>query len=182
MKVISKQWKRHRPDTEPMAEIQLPVVDSMTYAANVHPPMIIVFNPVAGMRRASLLWRVLDVLVANGIRIELAETHRPGHAEALAREAVCRGASMVVAAGGDGTIAVVANGLLGSPARLEWHLLLSFSAGVWIATAYKLFRMMRNREGQIAPAMPTEERFQPAVMIRMPMRNHERAQFFDRNL
>ena len=80
--------------------------------------MIIVFNPVAGMRRASLLWRVLDVLVANGIRIELAETHRPGHAEALAREAVCGGASMVVAAGGDGTIAEVANGLLGSSARL----------------------------------------------------------------
>ena len=80
--------------------------------------MIIVFNPVAGMRRASLLWRVLDVLVANGVRIELAETHRPGHAEALAREAVCRGAPMVVAAGGDGTIAEVANGLLGSPARL----------------------------------------------------------------
>jgi len=80
--------------------------------------MIIVFNPVAGMRRASLLWRVLDVLVANGVRIELAETHRPGHAEALAREAACRGAPMVVAAGGDGTIAEVANGLLGSPVRL----------------------------------------------------------------
>jgi YegS/Rv2252/BmrU family lipid kinase len=80
--------------------------------------MIIVFNPVAGLRRASLLWRVLDVLVANGIRIELAETHRPGHAEALAREAAARGSPMVVAAGGDGTIAEVANGLLGSPARL----------------------------------------------------------------
>jgi diacylglycerol kinase (ATP) len=80
--------------------------------------MIIVFNPVAGMRRASLLWRVLDVLVANGIRIELAETHRPGHAEALAREAACDGASMVVAAGGDGTIAEVAKGLMGSSACL----------------------------------------------------------------
>jgi len=80
--------------------------------------MIVIFNPVAGMRRAALLWRVLDVLVANGIRIELAETHRPGHAEALAREAVCRGEPMVVAAGGDGTIAEVANGLLGSTARL----------------------------------------------------------------
>jgi diacylglycerol kinase (ATP) len=80
--------------------------------------MIVVFNPVAGHRRAALLWRVLDVLVANGVRIELAETHRPGHAEALAREAACRGASMVVAAGGDGTIAEVANGLLGSSARL----------------------------------------------------------------
>jgi diacylglycerol kinase (ATP) len=80
--------------------------------------MIVVFNPVAGLRRVHLLWRVLDVLVANGIRIELAETHCPGHAQTLAREAARAGAMMVVAAGGDGTIAEVANGLLGSPARL----------------------------------------------------------------
>ena len=80
--------------------------------------MIIVFNPVAGRRRAHLLWRVLDVLVANGVRLDLAETHRAGHAEALAREAARRGEQMVVAAGGDGTIAEVANGLMGSAARL----------------------------------------------------------------
>ncbi|MGD0106035.1 MAG: diacylglycerol kinase family protein [Rhodopila sp.] len=80
--------------------------------------MLIVFNPVAGRRRAHLLWRVLDVLVANGVRLDLAETHRAGHAEALAREAARRGEPMVVAAGGDGTIAEVANGLLGSTARL----------------------------------------------------------------
>ncbi len=80
--------------------------------------MIVVFNPVAGLRRVSLLWRVLDVLVANGVRIELAETHRAGHAEALAREAACSGAQMVVAAGGDGTIAEVANGLIGTRVRL----------------------------------------------------------------
>lgn len=43
--------------------------------------MVIVFNPVAGRRRAQLLWRVLDVLVANGVRLDLAETHRPGHAD-----------------------------------------------------------------------------------------------------
>ena len=80
--------------------------------------MVIVFNPVAGRRRAHLLWRVLDVLAANGVRLELAETHRRGHAESLAREAVARGEPMVVAAGGDGTIAEVANGLMGSQARL----------------------------------------------------------------
>ncbi len=80
--------------------------------------MVIVFNPVAGRRRAHLLWRVLDVLVANGVRLDLAETHRPGHAEALAREAVQRGERMVVAAGGDGTIAEVANGLMGTSAHL----------------------------------------------------------------
>lgn len=80
--------------------------------------MIVVFNPVAGRRRAHLLWRVLDVLIANGVRLDLAETHRAGHAEALAREAALRGERMVVAAGGDGTIAEVANGLMGSAARL----------------------------------------------------------------
>ena len=76
--------------------------------------MVIVFNPVAGRRRAHLLWRVLDVLVANGVRLELAETCRSGHAEALTMEAVKRGERMVVAAGGDGTIAEVANGLMGT--------------------------------------------------------------------
>ena len=80
--------------------------------------MVIVFNPVAGRRRAHLLWRVLDVLVANGVRLDLAETHRAGHAEALARDAAQRGERMVVAAGGDGTIAEVANGLMGTGARL----------------------------------------------------------------
>lgn len=80
--------------------------------------MVIVFNPVAGRRRAHLLWRVLDVLVANGVRLELAETCRVGHAESLAVEAVKRGEPMVVAAGGDGTIAEVANGLMGTGACL----------------------------------------------------------------
>jgi diacylglycerol kinase (ATP) len=80
--------------------------------------MVIVFNPVAGRRRAQLLWRVLDVLVANGVRLDVAETQRPGHAEALARDAAQRGERMVVAAGGDGTIAEVASGLMGSAAHL----------------------------------------------------------------
>jgi diacylglycerol kinase (ATP) len=80
--------------------------------------MVIVFNPAAGRRRAHLLWRVLDVMVANGIRIDIAETNCAGHAEALARAAASAGETMVVAAGGDGTIAEVANGLMGSGARL----------------------------------------------------------------
>ncbi len=80
--------------------------------------MIIVYNPAAGRRRAQLLWRVLDVMVANGMRLELAETGRPGHATTLARDAASRGKQLVVAAGGDGTIAEVANGLMGSAARM----------------------------------------------------------------
>lgn len=80
--------------------------------------MIVVFNPVAGRRRAQALWRVLDILSSNGVRIELTETQCPGHAIRLARDAARAGASLIVAAGGDGTIAEVANGLTGSSARL----------------------------------------------------------------
>ncbi len=77
-----------------------------------------VFNPTAGRRRAARLWRVLDVMSANGMRLELAETRYAGHATVLAREAQAAGADLVVAAGGDGTIAEVANGLNGSGCRL----------------------------------------------------------------
>ena len=82
------------------------------------PAMVIVFNPVAGRRRAALLWRVLDVLVHNGVRLDVAETRCAGDAATLAREAAARGEKLVVAAGGDGTIAEVANGLLGTDVRL----------------------------------------------------------------
>ncbi len=82
------------------------------------PRMVIVFNPVAGRRRAALLWRVLDVLVHNGVRLDVAETRCSGDAACLAREAASRGEKLVVAAGGDGTIAEVANGLLGSGVHL----------------------------------------------------------------
>lgn len=84
------------------------------YAALV----LIVFNPTAGAGRRRRLSRALDALRAQGMRPELAETRGPGDAEALARDAACRGVGIVVAAGGDGTIAEVAAGLAGSAATL----------------------------------------------------------------
>lgn len=80
--------------------------------------MMIVFNPAAGSRRAQRLWRVLDIMVHSGVKLDLRETTHPGHATELAREAVAQGRPMVVAAGGDGTIAEVAAGLAGSATRL----------------------------------------------------------------
>ena len=82
------------------------------------PPPIVIFNPTAGRRRAHALWQVLDVMSANGMRMELAETHWAGHATELARDAANAGTRLIVAAGGDGTIAEVANGLAGSGAHL----------------------------------------------------------------
>ena len=80
--------------------------------------MLVIYNPTAGRRRVSRLWRVLDVLVAHGVRLEVVETRHAGHAGSLAREAARHGAELVVAAGGDGTIAEVASGLEGSDALL----------------------------------------------------------------
>jgi YegS/Rv2252/BmrU family lipid kinase len=82
------------------------------------PALLVVFNPAAGRRRAHLLWRVLDVMAENGVRLEIVETRHAGHATDLARTAAAAGAGLIVAAGGDGTIAEVANGINGSDCRL----------------------------------------------------------------
>jgi YegS/Rv2252/BmrU family lipid kinase len=79
--------------------------------------VLVVFNPKAGKRQAWRLWRVLDILVGSGVRTEVARTEHAGHATELASMAAARG-GLVVAAGGDGTIAEVAAGLTGSAARL----------------------------------------------------------------
>lgn len=50
--------------------------------------------------------------------LELAETTHAGHARVIAAEAVARGVGVVVAAGGDGTVAEVAAGVSGSGATL----------------------------------------------------------------
>ncbi len=79
---------------------------------------MIIFNPVAGGTRRRRLAAALRALRAAGATIELAETTHAGHARAIAADAVRRGVTMLVAAGGDGTIAEVAAGMLGGAARL----------------------------------------------------------------
>jgi hypothetical protein len=72
--------------------------------------VLIVFNPTAGRRRRRWLARALARLDTLGCAHRLVETTHRGHAESLARAA---GDAVVVAAGGDGTVAEVAAGLLG---------------------------------------------------------------------
>ena len=82
------------------------------------PRMLIVFNPAAGARRRRKLLAALDLLRGLGLRPEVADTARRGHAVELARDAAHEGVRIVVAAGGDGTIAEVAAGLSGSDSAL----------------------------------------------------------------
>lgn len=80
--------------------------------------MLIVFNPAAGARRRRRLLAALDLMRGIGLRPEVADTIRRGHAVDLARDASLAGVPIVVAAGGDGTIAEVAAGLSGSETAL----------------------------------------------------------------
>lgn len=70
----------------------------------------VIFNPSAGRGRATR--RVQRLRRELGSRAELQPTQGPGHGEELARKAAQAGFPVVAAAGGDGTVHEVANGLL----------------------------------------------------------------------
>ena len=70
----------------------------------------VIFNPAAGRGRASQ--RIESLHRTLGSRAEFCATRRPTHGEELAIEAAKNGFAIVAAAGGDGTVHEVANGLL----------------------------------------------------------------------
>jgi len=80
--------------------------------------MLLIFNPAAGARRRRRFERVVGALAEAGMRFSVADTTAAGDAERLAREAAASGTGIVVAAGGDGTIAEVANGIAGTATAL----------------------------------------------------------------
>ena len=89
------------------------------------PDGVVIFNPAAGRGRSGQQIQAALSRVG-GAAWRLAPTTAPGHAEELAFEAASRGVPIVVAAGGDGTVHEVANGVLnapGTPSRLmTWPL------------------------------------------------------------
>lgn len=76
---------------------------------------VVILNPAARSEKAKR-WRARVESIAKGSLI--CATSRAGEAEALARHAAYEGFEKIVAAGGDGTINEVVNGLAGSSASL----------------------------------------------------------------
>ncbi|MCP4535622.1 MAG: diacylglycerol kinase family lipid kinase [Chloroflexi bacterium] len=73
----------------------------------------IIINPYSGRWKAkAAIPEIEQVCQKIGLEYELAATEAPGHATELAREAVQAGFSPIVAAGGDGGISEVLNGLM----------------------------------------------------------------------
>jgi YegS/Rv2252/BmrU family lipid kinase len=74
--------------------------------------MHLIVNPAAAGGRVGKQWpRIHEEIKAAGFDAPLEFTRAPGHATELAASAVRRGADIVVAAGGDGTICEVVQGL-----------------------------------------------------------------------
>jgi diacylglycerol kinase (ATP) len=79
----------------------------------------VILNPSAGQRdRRQELKAAMAYLEDCGWQLSLRETRGPEEATTYARQAVAEGYDVVIAAGGDGTVGEVANGLAGSEVAL----------------------------------------------------------------
>lgn len=77
--------------------------------------VLVIFNPTAGRMRRKRLTAVIDRLTTLGCLVTLCETGHRGDAEQIARRAATEAYDVIVAAGGDGTINEVVNGLASNP-------------------------------------------------------------------
>jgi diacylglycerol kinase (ATP) len=90
---------------------------------NLDPPPRLIANPNAGHKlglttNVSGLELAYQALSEVGIRVQVEPTQGPKHATELARKAVQEGCKLVIAAGGDGTVAEAAEGLAGTDTAL----------------------------------------------------------------
>ena len=81
---------------------------------------VLIYNRFAGglRRREHTLWQCVQLLGESGILVEAIPTSGPGSATGIARQCVERGADLILAAGGDGTINEVVNGMAHSTVPL----------------------------------------------------------------
>jgi len=82
-------------------------------------PLVIIANPRAGQGTVDRhLPEIERSLTDAGLAYRIVRTTHPGHATEAARDALRRGERYLVAAGGDGTVHEVLNGMLGDGGRV----------------------------------------------------------------
>lgn len=83
--------------------------------------LLIIFNPQAGSGRAqNYLPLISDYLDENNISYDLIHTDSSGHAKAIVKSTRLNSYSSVIAAGGDGTLFEVVNGLMSQQQRIPF--------------------------------------------------------------
>lgn len=80
--------------------------------------ILAVFNPAAGRKRRARFDAVVAAARVLGCTVAIIETTARGHAERIAREVDTAAFDVIAAAGGDGTINEIANGLIGKDIAL----------------------------------------------------------------
>lgn len=80
---------------------------------------VIIYNPAARNASEKKIGLALSYLRGKGYRTELLFTAKRGHAIQLARDSIAVRPDMIIAAGGDGTINEVINGIAGSDVPLS---------------------------------------------------------------
>ena len=95
--------------------------------------LAVIFNPVAGRGKSRRLARTFSILRDRGCQLDLHETSARGHAEELGRTINAAEADMIVAAGGDGTINEVINGMVAGGVALPLAVLPMGTANVLAA-------------------------------------------------
>ncbi|MDH7482287.1 MAG: diacylglycerol kinase family lipid kinase [Armatimonadota bacterium] len=80
---------------------------------------VLIYNPTAGRSHSRLFRRGLEQAIReHGLECEIKSTAKPGDATIFARQAAEKGAKLIIAAGGDGTINEVVTGMAGSGSTL----------------------------------------------------------------
>ncbi|MFC1991533.1 diacylglycerol/lipid kinase family protein [Chloroflexota bacterium] len=124
----------------------------------------LIYNPSGGQVAVRHeLEYIVAFLNRCGWTVSLRETSEPKEATKLARQAVENGAKVVVAAGGDGTVNEVANGLVGSDAALGvlpvgttnvWALQMGIPALNPMLQSAKVAKLVADLEERIARPLP----------------------------
>ncbi len=89
-------------------------------------PIRVILNPAAGHGTgAKLLPSIEAALTRHALQYDLVCTSHPGHAIDLTSQAILEGVGVIVAAGGDGTLNEVVNGIMrskvsGGPQPSPW--------------------------------------------------------------
>lgn len=109
----------------PAVETPVASVDRLSRleTGSLNPEPVLVINPHAGQKlglatNAAGIEAVVQALAEVGVNVQVRQTEYPKHATELARQAVADGCKLVIAAGGDGTVAEAGHGLAGTDAAL----------------------------------------------------------------
>ncbi len=126
----------------------------MGIAIGSYQKAVLIHNPYAGRlaHQARLLQRTIAVFAQQGIQVKQVSTRGPNTAAQIAREEIAAGADLILAAGGDGTINEVANGMVHSKVPLA-----ILPAGTANVLAHELRLKMRldRSANEVTSAIPT---------------------------